>query len=170
MTVGAGVTVTPVARHASRPDQRKSGAYPKATASQLAQLRLERQERLLGERNIHLWAVIDEAALHRQVGGTQVMREQIGKLIELKELDDVTVQVLPFSAGAHVGQNGAFSIMEFADPESPAVVYQETLISNAYLEEPSDVERYRMAYDQLRAAGLSPAASVALMARIQTAL
>ena len=108
MTVGAGVTVTPVARHASRPDQRKSGAYPKATASQLAQLRLERQERLLGERNIHLRAVIDEAALHRQVGGTQVMREQISKLIELNE--------------------------------------------------------------QLRAAGLSPAASVALMARIQTAL
>lgn len=116
-----------------------NGAYPKATAKNLARLRMERQERLLGEQAMRLWAVIDEAALHRKVGGAAVMRGQIDKLIELNELDHVTVQVLPFSAGAHVGQNGAFSILEFTDPG-------------------------------LRATGLSPADSVALMAEARAAL
>lgn len=147
-----------------------NGAYPKATAAELAKLRMERQERLLGGRAMHVWAVIDEAALHRMVGGAAVMRGQVDKLIELNELDHVTVQVLPFAAGAHVGQNGAFSILEFADPEGLPVVYQESLVNNAYLEDSTDVERYRMAYDQLRAAGLSPADSVGLMIKVRAAL
>lgn len=147
-----------------------AATLPKATATQMARLRLERQERVLGKPDFRLWAVIDEGVLHRLVGGASVMREQIDKLLEMNERDNVTVQVLPFAAGAHVGQVGAFTIMEFDDPEGAPVVYQETLVNDAFLETAADVNRYTLAYDQLRAAGLSPAESVAHMAEVRAAL
>ena len=86
--------------------------------------------------------VVDEAALRRPVGGRQVMRAQLERLVELTELPNVTLQVLPLEAGAHPAMVGAFSILRFADEELPDVVYVEHLTSALYLSKREDVDQY----------------------------
>jgi Domain of unknown function (DUF5753)/Helix-turn-helix domain len=105
-------------------------------------LRLTRQRLLVQDDGPWLWAVVDEAALRRPVGGRKVLRVQIERLIEASRLPSVTLQVLPFSAGAHTAMVGAFSILRFADPELPDVVYLEHVTNALYLDKPDDVEEY----------------------------
>src|SRR6266508_3972320 len=80
-------------------------------------LRVERQQLLTRPGPPRLWAVMDEAALRRPIGGSEVMREQLSALIEATALPSVTLQVIPFSAGGHAGAGGAFTILRFGDPE-----------------------------------------------------
>lgn len=105
-------------------------------------LRLGRQRLLTRPDAPRLWAVLDEAALRRPVGSTQVLRAQIERLIEATALPRVSLQVLPFNAGAHPAMVGAFSILRFADQELPDVVYLEHATSALYLDRPEDVETY----------------------------
>jgi transcriptional regulator with XRE-family HTH domain len=105
-------------------------------------LRLGRQTLLERENAPRLWAVVDEAALRRPVGGPKVMRAQLERLIEAAELPNVTLQVLPFAAGAHPAMVGAFSVLRFADQELPDVVYVEHLTSALYLSKQEDVDQY----------------------------
>jgi transcriptional regulator with XRE-family HTH domain len=105
-------------------------------------VRLTRQQLLTRPDPPQLWAVIDEAALRRPVGGTKVMRAQLERLIDVRELPNVTLQVLPFSVGAHVAMVGAFSILRFAEQELPDVVYLEHIDSASYLDRPEDVDQY----------------------------
>jgi hypothetical protein len=105
-------------------------------------LRMARQIVLTREQPPRLWAVIDEAALRRPVGGREVMRGQLERLIEATKLDNVTLQVLPFGTGAHPAMAGAFSILRFGDQELPDVVYLEHLTGASYLEKRDEVERY----------------------------
>jgi transcriptional regulator with XRE-family HTH domain len=105
-------------------------------------LRLGRQTLLEREEAPRLWAVVDEAALRRPVGGPKVMRAQLERLIEAAELPNVTLQVLPFAAGAHPAMVGAFSVLRFADQELPDVVYVEHLSNASYLDRRDEVERY----------------------------
>jgi hypothetical protein len=105
-------------------------------------LRLGRQALLEREDAPRLWAVVDEAALRRPVGGPRVMRAQLERLIEAAELPNVTLQVLPFAAGAHPAMVGAFSVLRFADQELPDVVYVEHLTSALYLSKQEDVDQY----------------------------
>jgi hypothetical protein len=86
--------------------------------------------------------VIDEAALRRPVGGREVMRGQLERLIEASKLANVTLQVLPFGLGAHPAMAGSFSILRFGDEELPDVVYLEHLTGASYLEKRDEVERY----------------------------
>jgi hypothetical protein len=105
-------------------------------------LRLGRQGLLQGDEGPRLWAVVDEAALRRPVGGPGVMRAQLERLLAAAELPRVTLQVLPFGAGAHPAMVGAFTVLRFEDRELPDVVYVEHLTSALYLNKQEDVDQY----------------------------
>jgi len=105
-------------------------------------LRMTRQS-LLGRADApRLWAVVDEAALRRPVGGREVMRTQLERLIEATKLPNVTLQVLPFGAGAHPAMVDAFSVLRFADQDLPDIVYLEHLTNALYLDRRDDVDQY----------------------------
>ena len=114
----------------------------------LLEVRLARQEILVREERPRLWAVIDEAVIHRVVGSVSVMRGQLRHLVESAQQGRTTIQVVPHR-GAHAGAIGAFVILDFAEATDPAVVYVETLAGDIYLEKRSDVNRYTLAFDRL---------------------
>ncbi len=113
-----------------------------------------------------LWAVVDEAALRRPVGGPKVMRAQLERLIEASELPNVTLQVLPFAAGAHPAMVGAFSILRFTDQELPDVVYVEHLNNATYLDKRDEVERYLDVMESLCLGSEPPAKTAEFLDRI----
>jgi transcriptional regulator with XRE-family HTH domain len=115
---------------------------PPGEAEQRVQLRLGRQALLERTDAPRLWAVVDEAALRRPVGGSKVMRAQLERLIEATRLPNVTLQVLPFALGAHPAMVGAFSVLRFADRELPDLVYLEHLNNAVYLDKRDEVEQY----------------------------
>jgi transcriptional regulator with XRE-family HTH domain len=127
------------------------------------EVRMARQKILTRGDRPRLWAVIDEAVIHRQVGGPAVMRGQLRHLVESAEQGKTTLQVVPYSAGAHAGTTGPFVVLNFPEPTDPAVVYVETLAGDIYLEERSDVNRYTLAFERLLAAALHPDESVRLI-------
>lgn len=142
------------------------GGLPAATdreVEQRVQARLERQALLDGEKALKLWAIVDEAALLRTVGGPTVMAAQVRSLSEAASRPNVTVQVIPNAVGAHPGMSGSFMILEFPDSGVGDVVYIDSMAGALYLEKDVDVRRYSVMFDNLRAQGLSPADSVALM-------
>jgi len=128
--------------------------------------RVKRQKLITEEANPpEYWAVLDEAVLRRTVGGPEVMREQLKRLVELATLPHVTLQVVPFSAGAHAGMEAPFLILGFPEQADPDVVYVENTTSGVYLEQPEDVHRYTLMFDHLRAAALKPDDTVDLVDR-----
>ena len=127
------------------------------------EVRLARQEILTREDRPRLWAVIDEAVIHRVVGGAGVMSGQLRHLVDSAQQGKTTIQVVPYRAGAHAGTIGSFVILDFEELTDPTVVYVETLAGDIYLEERSDVNRYTLAFDRLRAASLHPDDSVRLI-------
>jgi transcriptional regulator with XRE-family HTH domain len=141
---------------------------PEDMVQQRVEVRLTRQKLLHAERPPQLWTVIDEAALHRLVGGPGVMRAQLEALAESSALANVTVQVIPFEAGAHPGMDSTFILLHL-DEQVADVVYIEGLVGNLYQESPSDLARYRRVFDQLRAIALSPKDSVARICSIAKA-
>jgi transcriptional regulator with XRE-family HTH domain len=123
---------------------------PVAEVERRVRLRLARQATLHRPTSPpHFWAVLDEAALHRPIGGNKVMREQIEHLLELTTLPNVTLQVMPFRFGGHAGDSGAFTILRFPEPELPDVVYVEQMVSAYYLDKREYVERYASTMDRL---------------------
>lgn len=135
------------------------GALPETSVADIekrVQVRIRRQERISADSNpLRLWVVLDEACLHRTVGGRQVMREQLEHVAEMSQLPHITVQVLPFDVGAHPGINGQYSILEFADTADSSVVYIEGVTSDLYLEKAQDVQKYTVMYEHLRAQALN---------------
>ncbi len=106
-------------------------------------LRLERQQLLTRPDPPKLWAVVDEAALRRPVGGPRVMRDQLEALIGIvTKMPHVRLQVLPLVAGAHVAAGGSFTILRFPHLDLPDVVYLEQLTSAMYLDTREDVDFY----------------------------
>nr|WP_274598905.1 helix-turn-helix transcriptional regulator [Streptomyces albus] len=128
---------------------------------QRVDVRLQRQKLLTeGGEPLELRAVLDESALRRVVGDREVMREQLIRLLEVAELPNVLLQVIPFSAGAHPGTlEGPFVILRFPDQEDPDVVYVEAN-SDQY---PDDVPRYESVFVNLRAAAVSVPETLALI-------
>ena len=120
------------------------------------QARIERQTVLTKDTPLHLWAVIDEAALRRLVGGATVMREQLNALPAAARAPHVTVQVIPYAAGAHAGMQGSFVLMDFSNPADPALIYIDSMAGDLFLEAEADVRRYTLVFDNLRAVALSP--------------
>jgi Domain of unknown function (DUF5753)/Helix-turn-helix domain len=145
------------------------GILPQITQSVLDQrvaARMKRQELLTSESPPYFWSLIDESALYRIVGTQDVMRMQLTRLVEASELPNVTIQVVPYEAGAHPGINNTFSLIEFgSDPLQPPVPYIDNDIMGGivFLDRPADIDRFREALEHLRAAALSPSRSIALI-------
>ena len=112
-------------------------------------LRTRRQEMLARPDPPQLWAVVDEAALRRPIGGVEVMRAQIEALIEATKRPRIRLQVIPFHAGGHAAAGGAFTILRFPDQDLPDVVYIEHLTSALYLDKREDVDQYAEAMGRL---------------------
>jgi DNA-binding XRE family transcriptional regulator len=119
-------------------------------------LKLARQQILKRPDGPRLWAVVDEAALRRPVGGEEVMREQLKQLIDAANLPSVVLQVLPISVGAHTAMAGAFTILRFADLELPDIVYVEHLTNAQYLDKRDDVNPYLHVIDSLSTSAAPP--------------
>ncbi|MEV0188619.1 helix-turn-helix domain-containing protein [Kitasatospora purpeofusca] len=120
------------------------------------EVRLKRQEVLGAERAPRLVAVLDEAALRRPWGGPELMRAQIDRLLELTELPNVVLQVMPLGFGGLRAEGGAFSVLAFDEQELPDIVYLEQFTTALYLDKPAEVAEYAGAMDGLVADSLSP--------------
>lgn len=120
------------------------------------ELRMARQALLTQDDPLSLWVILDEAALRRRIGGSEVMREQLRHLTESATPPTVTLQVLPFAAGGHAGIDGAFTILGFPEPADPDVVYLDHAGGDLYLESAHEIQRYALLFDHLRAAALKP--------------
>jgi transcriptional regulator with XRE-family HTH domain len=123
-------------------------------------LRMARQALLAEPRPAHLWAVLDEAVLRRPAGRPGVMRRQVQHLLEAADRPNVTIQVVPFRAGAHAAAGGPFSILRFAEHDLPDVVYLEQLTSALYLDKRETVDHYMAVMERL-CLEAAPAASTA---------
>jgi transcriptional regulator with XRE-family HTH domain len=128
-------------------------------------VRMERQARLKQPDAPQLWVVLNEAVIRRRIGERAIMHEQLVKLAEVASAPNITLQVLPFSAGAHASMDSAFSILSFDPPSDGEIVYFEHPTCSLYLEKPDEVARYRLVYEHLRAASLSLDESRRLLAR-----
>ncbi|MCN0176744.1 helix-turn-helix domain-containing protein [Salinispora arenicola] len=129
-------------------------------------LRMRRQQVLHRKDPPQLWAVVDEAALRRPIGGPAVMRQQVTALIDATRLPNVRLQVVPFAAGGHAAAGGAFSILRFGDAELPDVVYIEQLTSALYLDKREDLEFYAVAMERLCVEAEPPERTPELLGRI----
>ncbi|MET9750890.1 helix-turn-helix transcriptional regulator [Streptomyces syringium] len=144
------------------------GGRPDDTPDQISmrvRLRMERQSILSGEAPPLLWAVVGEAALRNQVGGPATMRHQIKALLEVSDKPNVTLQILPFTAGAHPGVDGAFTVLSMPEQDEQEVILVEAMTSSLYLETEQQVSRYKFAFNHIRAAAASPSQSRDLLRR-----
>jgi transcriptional regulator with XRE-family HTH domain len=126
--------------------------------------KLKRQEILSRPSPPAFAAVLDEATLHRLVGGPAVMRAQLARLIEAAEQPNVSIQVIPFTIGAHPGVESNFNILELR--ATPGVVFVEGLIGSFYLQKPEELDRYHAVFDRLQTLALSPQDTIHLIAKM----
>jgi hypothetical protein len=129
---------------------------------QFVEVRMTRQQALTRDPPLQFWAVLDEPVLHRLVGGYRVMRDQLQQMAEVAKMPNVTVQIVPFSVGAHPAMESSFDILDLG-AVAPSVVYVEGLAGNVYLERAQDLERYEKAFEILRGAALGPQDSLELI-------
>jgi transcriptional regulator with XRE-family HTH domain len=132
----------------------------------LVDLRIERQRRFGDDPPLELWAILDEAVIRRPVGGERVMRAQLEHLLDSATKPWITLQVLPFSCGAHAGHGGGFSILEFPNRTDSEVAYVESVAGIIVLEKDRDVRARAETFDRLRAAALAPGASAELITQV----
>ncbi len=129
--------------------------------------RVHRQLRLTSvDHPLELVAVVDESALHRPVGGPDVLRGQLAHMAALAELDSVTLHVLPNSVGAHAAMASGFSILQFGDLGEPDIVYVEHTVGALTLDKDVEVARARLAFERVLSGALDPAESMALIRRL----
>jgi transcriptional regulator with XRE-family HTH domain len=129
-------------------------------------VRLGRQSLLTQDDPVDLWVVLDEAVVSRPVGGDAVMRAQVQRLVEAAALPNVTLQVLPFEAGAHAGMDGTFAILNFPEPGDPDAVYAENATGGLFLEKNEELRKYIFIFEHIRAAALGPDESGVLLAKL----
>ncbi|MGD6745227.1 helix-turn-helix domain-containing protein [Streptomyces sp. BH106] len=142
---------------------------PEQEVRHMVEIRMKRQELLDRDEPPHVWAVIDEAAIRRVVGGPEVMSAQLRHLMAMSERPNITVQVLPFASGAHAAAVGSFLILGGATPELD-VVYVDILGGGLFMEKPQELERYKLAFQYLCAQALDLGASAHLIDRISREL
>lgn len=144
-------------------------ARPDMPADQVAQrvrVRSNRQSLLTQDDPVDLWVVLDEAVVSRPVGGEDVMRAQLRRLVEMAELPHVTIQLLPFGIGAHAGMDSSFTILLFAESGDPDVVYAENAMGGLFLEKQDELQRFNYIFDQIRAVAMRPEESIAHIAEL----
>ncbi|RAN92935.1 helix-turn-helix domain-containing protein [Micromonospora saelicesensis] len=129
-------------------------------------LRMQRQQLLQRQNPPQLWAVVDEAALRRPIGGAEVMRGQLTALIEATKSPHIRLQVIPFAAGGHAAAGGAFTILRFGDQELPDIVYIEQLTSAIYLDKRDDLDYYAVAMERLCVEAEPPERTAEILSRL----
>jgi transcriptional regulator with XRE-family HTH domain len=145
------------------------GALPRLSAEvidQRIEVRRTRQQALTRDNPPQLRAIVDEAVLHRIIGGARVMAQQLAHVIDATQRENITVQVMPYSIGAHPALDSTFILLEFAPPV-PGVVYVEGLVGRIYLERPQDVERYKEIYSHLATIAMNPQESLEFITKAQ---
>ena len=142
------------------------GAMPRLDPDRIdlqIEAKLTRQRILTRDHPPRFDVVLDEAALHRMVGGRQVMADQLTKILVTANLPNVVVQVLPYERGFHPAVESNFSILELPNP-APGVVFVEGLIGSNYLDRPGDLKRYREIFGRLQSIALNPKDTADLIA------
>ncbi|MFF3264615.1 helix-turn-helix domain-containing protein [Streptomyces sp. NPDC002932] len=145
------------------------GVLPTASQEDVerrVQARIERQAVLTKSEPLQLWAIMDEAAVRRMVGGRAVMVEQARHLCQLAEEPQVTLQLIPLAKGAHPGMTGSFVHMDFPDPQNPELVYVDTPAGDLFLESETEIRRYKSMFEHLQAVALDPSESVKLLGTV----
>lgn len=148
-------------------------AKPDITASDLERridVRIKRQSLLVADLPLDFWAILDESILRRVIGSPVVMRQQLDRVVEMAKLPNVTLQVLPYSAGAHPAMDGSFTILEYEDAADPDVVFATNAAGGLFLEKEDEVDRHKYLFDHLRACALPPHQSVAMIADVMKEL
>jgi hypothetical protein len=146
------------------------GRASDAEIDRRVRLRLDRQQLLARPDAPRLWAVVDEAALRRPVGGHAAMLGQLDALIDITGRPNVQLQVIPLGAGGHAAAGGSFSILRFGPEELPDIVYIEHLTSALYLDKREDVEQYAQAVNRLSIEAEPPARTTEVLAGIREEL
>lgn len=146
--------------------QQAQGSASAAEVERRVRLRMDRQTLLYRPDPPHLWAVIDEAALRRPVGGPRVMRAQLEHLVAMTKLPDVTIQVMPFGFGDHAAEGLPFVLFRFAAYDLPDIVYLEQLTSALYLDKRDDVEHYSGVMEHLAVQADQPDRTADFISRI----
>jgi len=123
-------------------------------------LRMARQAVLDKPDPPNVWAVVDEAVLRRPAGSPAVMHGQLKHLLDMAQRPNITIQVMPFQAGGHSAAGGPFSILRFAEPDLPDVVYLEQLTSALYLDKPEVVDSYLKVMERICMEAATPADSI----------
>jgi transcriptional regulator with XRE-family HTH domain len=141
-----------------------------ADVEQRVQMRMQRQELFNRADPLQLWAIVDEAVIHRVVGGQHVMIDQLERLLYAGKAAHITIQVVPFSAGAHAGMPGSFAIINFPDPQDADIVYSDSMAGDLFLETEAEVRRFSAVFEHLQATALSPTDSAQLIKKRLTTL
>jgi transcriptional regulator with XRE-family HTH domain len=141
-------------------------AAPPGEIHRRVQARLTRQRRLVGENPLQISLILDEAVLRRQVGGPAVMTEQIDHLIEMAGYPNITIRILPFSQGAHIGMAGSYALLRFPGPVPSYIVYLENLTDELFIESEAEAYHYLLAFDRLTELALGPEESINLAAQV----
>ncbi|MET9529997.1 helix-turn-helix transcriptional regulator [Streptomyces sp. NPDC006649] len=128
--------------------------------------RMARKARLVGEHPLELWAVVGEGCLRQLVGGREVMREQLGHLLEMTRQPHVKLQVVPYLAGAHPGMTSAFTIVSFAEPGALDVVHMDTTSTTLWLEGDTDSAHHGQLFERITRLGLAQRNSIRLVESI----
>jgi hypothetical protein len=133
---------------------------------QLVEIRMKRQQILARPDPPKIWMIISEAALRQIIGGMTIMRAQWQHLLDITELSNVTLQVLPFTAGPFLGMSAAFLTLSLGQPDGLQVVVVENLVGTSYLESESEIRLHTEAFNHLRASALTESESRALIQRL----
>ncbi len=137
-----------------------------ADADRAVALRMARQARLTAKRPPKLHAVVNEAVLYREVGGPAVLDDQLRHLITLAQRPNITLQVLPFAAGAHPAMTGSFMMLLFPPSTGVATIFVEIDSSGLYRDRPSDFDRYDWVFRQVRDLALDPGRTLDLLTTV----
>jgi transcriptional regulator with XRE-family HTH domain len=130
---------------------------------QRVRVRMARQSLLTQDDPIDLRVVLDEAVLSRPVGGDAVMRDQLKRLIRASRLPNVTLQILPFAAGAHAGMDGTFAILDFEEEQDANVVFTENATGGLFLEKSEELQKYTAIFESIQAGALDEDASTEMI-------
>lgn len=131
-------------------------------------VRMQRQERILDRKDPpRIWMILDEAVLHRRVGGNTVMIEQLDRLLEFGRRSRCTLQVVPYAVGAYPGTAGSFAMLDFGHPNASPVPYVETVVGDLYPQKHAEIDTCSLAWEHLVAKAAAPDESARLIADIK---
>ena len=128
--------------------------------------RMRRQQALHDDPALEVIAVLDEAVLHRRVGSPDIMRAQFEHLRQVAQLPNVTLQIVPYDAGAHAGMSGSFNILQFPEPSDMDAVFVDLVAGEMFIEEPAEVKRYHAAFLNLVGTAASPRNTLELLTKV----